>query len=359
MKSIPVRVGINGFGRIGRTFCRALWHRRGEARAGVDVEVVAVNDVVAAEQLAYLLAADSIAGGLAAPVEVEVDGANGRTTIRCGEHSLSVLRASTPDELPWRDLGVDVVLECSRRFGPAAEARRHVERPGGASRVVVSAVSEGADATFVVGVNDDTFDAARHRVVSNASCTTNCLAPMARVLDEAFGIDEGLMTTVHAYTSDQALVDGAGPGSLRDVRAAALNVIPSSTGAARATRLVLPRLAGRLDGSSLRVPVADGSITDLTVVLGRAVDRDEVNEAFRAAAGSGPLAGVLDYSERPLVSSDIVGNPASCVFDAPLTLVSGASGRGRLVKVFGWYDNEWGYSNRLVDLVATVGAVAA
>jgi glyceraldehyde 3-phosphate dehydrogenase len=266
--------------------------------------------------------------------------------LRVGDRSVQILNASEPEALPWSDLGVRVVIESSRLFGPADQARRHLG--AGAGLVIVSAPSAGADATFVVGVNDHDFDPAVHKVISNASCTTNCLAPMAKVLDEAFGIEEALMTTVHAYTSDQALVDGS-RGAGRDSRAAAQNVIPTTTGAARAVGLVLPNLADRFGGSSLRVPVPDGSITDLTVALGSAPSTEEVNAAFLAAS-NGSLAGILDYSDEALVSSDIVGRAASCVFDAPLTQVS-----GRLVKVFGWYDNEWGYSNRLVDLVLRLG----
>jgi glyceraldehyde 3-phosphate dehydrogenase len=331
----PVRIGINGFGRIGRTFTRALWARDCE----VDVELVAVNDVMPAEQLAYLLEFDSVSGRLGQPAVVSDD------EITVGSHAVRVLRAPTPDELPWTDLGVDIVVDGSRRFGPAKEARRHLG--SGAKVVVVTGPSEGADATFVVGVNDDSFDLSRHQIVSNASCTTNCLVPMAKVLDEAFGIEDGLMTTVHAYTSDQPLVDGS-VSELRQSRAAATNVVPTTTGAARATRLVVPDLDGRLAGTSLRVPVPDGSITDLTVLLRTTPSADEVNAAFREAA-AGPMAGIIEYSDRPLVSSDIVGRTASCIFDAPLTITG-----NRLIKVFGWYDNEWGYSNRLVDLVLRV-----
>ena len=249
--------------------------------------------------------------------------------------------------LPWADLGIDVVIEATGRFRDRAAATAHLD--AGAPYVVVSAPCKGADATFVVGVNDDTFNPASDRVVSNASCTTNCLVPMVKVLDEAFGVERGLMTTVHAYTGDQMLVDGPHK-DLRRARAAALNVVPTSTGAARATSLVLEQMAGRLDGTALRVPVADGSVTDLVATLRREASADEVNEAFRAASTAGPLAGVLDYSEEPIVSSDIVGSPASCVFDAPLTLAV-----GDMVKVLGWYDNEWGYAHRLVDLARIIG----
>ena len=331
----PLRIGINGFGRIGRTFLRAMW-----SRWVPGVEVVAVNDVVAPEQLAYLFEFDSVSGRWPEPVAVE-DG-----ELRVGERAVRLLEASTPEAVPWGHLGVRVVVEASRLFGPADQARRHLD--AGAELVIVSAPSAGADATFVVGVNDDQFDPGVHRVVSNASCTTNCLAPMAQVLDDTFGIEAALMTTVHAYTSDQSLVDGS-RGTHRDSRAAGLNVIPTTTGAARAMGMVLPGLTDRFQASSLRVPVADGSITDLTVALHSPAGRDEVNAAFLAAS-TGRLAGIVDYSDVGLVSSDIVGRAASCVFDAPLTQTS-----GRLTKVFGWYDNEWGYSNRLVDLVVRLG----
>ncbi len=331
---MTVRLGINGFGRIGRTLCRAVW-----SRPDLGIEVVAANDIQRLDQLAYLLEFDTVGGRLGSPVDT------GDGNLRAAGHEVRMLQAPTPEDLPWAELGVDVVVESSRLFGPAKEARRHLA--AGAPIVIVSAPSDGADATIVVGVNDSTFDATRHRVISNASCTTNCLAPMAKVLDDAFGIEEGLMTTVHAYTVDQALVDG-GRGDFRDARSAAVNIIPTSTGAARATRHVLPRLAGKLDGSALRVPIPDGSITDLTVNLRDLASTDDIATAFREAA-AGKLAGIVDYSQVPLVSADIVGNPASCVFDAPLTITS-----GRMAKVYGWYDNEWGYSNRLAELVALV-----
>ena len=331
---MTVRVAINGFGRIGRTLCRAIW-----ARPDLDIEVVAVNDLQAVEHLAYLLEHDSISGRLDGGVRVA------GSTLRAAGKRLPVLNAESPEDLPWADLGVSVVVESSRMYAKASEAARHLA--AGAERVVVSQPSEGADATIVVGINDTAYDPTRHRVVSMASCTTNCVAPMAKVLDDAFGITAGLMTTVHAYTSDQALVDGA-RGSLRDARAAAINIIPTTTGAARAIGHVLPTLSGRLDGSSLRVPVPDGSIAELTVNLAVRVTATEVNAAFEDEA-HGMLAGIVEYSEAPIVSADIVGNPASCVFDAPLTTVQGG-----LVKVVGWYDNEWGYSNRLAELLAIV-----
>ena len=332
---MTVRLGVNGFGRIGRTLCRALW-----ARNDLDLEVVAVNDIQPLDQLAYLLEFDSVARRL--PDQVVV----GRSELVVGDRRVRTLCSSTPEALGWEALGVDVVIESSRRYVDADQAQRHLS--AGADLVIVSAPSSGADATFVVGVNDHEFDPGRHRVVSNGSCTTNCLAPMAKVLDDAFGITDGLMTTVHAYTSEQAVVDGAS-GSLRHARAASTNIVPASSGAARAIRFVLPHLADHLDGAALRVPVADGSITDLTVSLRRPATAAEINAAFRDASRSG-LAGILEYSEDPIVSSDIIGNPASCIFDAPLTSTS-----GHLAKVFGWYDNEWGYSNRLLELAHRLG----
>jgi glyceraldehyde 3-phosphate dehydrogenase len=333
---MTIRVGINGFGRIGRNLFRAA------KKAGADIDFVAVNDLGSVETMAHLLKYDSVLGRLDYDIEPTEEG------IKVDGDTLKVLAVRDPKELPWGDLGVDVVVESTGIFTSRDKAALHLD--GGAPFVVVSAPSSGADATFVVGVNDDTFDGAAHKVVSNASCTTNCFVPMVKVLDDAFGVEKGLMTTVHAYTGDQMLVDGP-HSDLRRARAAAINVVPSSTGAARATGLVLEAMQGRLDGQSLRVPVPDGSITDFTGILAREVTKDEVNEAFKAAAESGPLAGVLEFSTEPLVSSDIVGSPASCTFDSLLT-----QSIGNLVKVFGWYDNEWGYSNRLVDIVTVVGA---
>ena len=333
---MSIRVGINGFGRIGRNFYRAA------RQQGADLEVVAVNDLGAIDTMAHLLRHDSVHGRLDADVAVEGD------TLRVGDDALVVLSVRNPEELPWGDLGVDVVVESTGIFTKRDAAARHLD--GGAPRVVVSAPCSGADATFVVGVNDRDFDAARHIVVSNASCTTNCFVPMVKVLDDAFGVERGLMTTVHAYTGDQALVDGP-HSDLRRARAAAINIVPTSTGAARATGLVLQSMQGRLDGISMRVPIPDGSITDFTAKLARDATVAEVNAAFAAAAADGPLARVLDYSEAPLVSADIVGSPASCTFDSGLTMAM-----GDLVKVNGWYDNEWGYSNRLVDMTMIVGA---
>jgi glyceraldehyde 3-phosphate dehydrogenase len=333
---MTIRVGINGFGRIGRNFFRAA------KKAGADIDFVAVNDLGSVETMAHLLKYDSVMGRLDGDIQATDDG------IKVDGDVLKVLAVRDPKELPWGDLGVDVVLESTGIFTARDKAALHLD--GGAPFVIVSAPSSGADGTFVVGVNDDTFDGASQKVVSNASCTTNCFVPMIKILDDAFGVERGLMTTVHAYTGDQSLVDGPHK-DLRRARAAAVNIIPSSTGAARATGLVLESMQGKLDGQSLRVPVPTGSITDFTGVLAREVTVDEVNEAFKAAATSGPLAKVVEYSTEPLVSSDIVGSPASCTFDSKLT-----QSVGNLVKVFGWYDNEWGYSNRLIDLVEIVGA---
>ena len=335
---MTVRVGINGFGRIGRNFYRAA------RRRGLDAEIVAVNDLGSIETMAHLLACDSVHGPLGAEVSVDGD------SISVGGETLPVLSVRNPEDLPWGDLGADVVVESTGIFTKREAAARHLD--GGAPRVLVSAPCSGADRTFVIGVNDGDFDPATDVVVSNASCTTNCFVPMVKVLDDAFGVQRGLMTTVHAYTGDQSLVDGP-HSDLRRARAAAVNIVPTSTGAARATGLVLQAMQGRLDGLALRVPVPDGSITDFTAVLSAPAGAEEVNEAFRAAASVGPLAGVLDYREAPLVSADIIGSPASCVFDAGLTMAM-----GDLVKVNGWYDNEWGYSNRLVEMAMIVGAAA-
>jgi glyceraldehyde 3-phosphate dehydrogenase (phosphorylating) len=333
---MTVRVGINGFGRIGRNYYRAI------QRAGADIDVVAVNDLVPPATNAHLLKYDSTHGRLDRAVTTDGD------TITVGDDSFKVLAERDPKALPWADLGVEVVIESTGLFTERDKAAAHVE--AGAKRVIISAPATGADATFVVGVNDDSFDPASHVVISNASCTTNCFVPMIKVLDDAFGIERGLMTTVHAYTNDQNLQDLAHK-DLRRARAAAVNIVPASTGAARATSLVLESMKGKLDGTALRVPVQDGSITDFVGILNRDVSVDEVNAAFKAAASSGPLKHVLVYTEDPIVSSDIVGSPASCTFDSELTMTM-----GNLVKVLGWYDNEWGYSNRLVDLTLIVGA---
>lgn len=332
---MAVRVGINGFGRIGRNFLRA-------SLAGSDVVVVGVNDLVPTATNAHLLKYDSTHGTLAADVS------HTQTSISVGDHTVAVFAERDPKALPWGDLGVDVVVESTGIFTDRDKAGAHID--AGAPRVIISAPSKDADATFVVGVNDGTFDPSAHTIVSNASCTTNCFVPMVKVLDDAFGVTKGLMTTVHASTNDQNLLDLAHK-DLRRARSAPVNIVPASTGAARATSLVLASMKGKLDGSALRVPVIDGSITDFTAVLGRDVTVEEVNGAFRAAADDGPLSKVLVYETAPIVSSDIVGSPASCTFDSQLTTTMGS-----LVKIFGWYDNEWGYSSRLVDLAAIVGA---
>lgn len=335
---MAVNVGINGFGRIGRSFFRAIL-----ANPESDVELVAVNDPFGdTAVMAHLLKYDSVAGVLPHDVKTTSDG------IAVDGHSFRKLEEREPAEIPWGELGVQVVIESTGLFTSREKAAGHLE--GGAKKVVVSAPVGDADAMIVLGVNDDAYDPASHHVVSNASCTTNCLAPMARVLHDSFGIDHGFMLTVHAYTSDQALVDVAqatrsGKPDLRRMRAAALNVIPNTTGAAKAIGKVIPDLDGKLDGMALRVPVPDGSITDLTAVLSREASKEDINAAFRDAAGSSRYQRILEFTEKPLVSQDIVGNPHSCIFSALETMTSGT-----LVKIMGWYDNEWGYSNRLVDL---------
>jgi glyceraldehyde 3-phosphate dehydrogenase len=334
---VTIRVGINGFGRIGRNFWRAV-NAGGNDRG---IEIVAANDLGDVATMAHLLKYDTVMGTLPEPVSVNGD------AITVGDKSIKILAERDPASLPWADLGVDVVIESTGRFttGPAAKA--HLD--AGAKKVIISAPAKEEDITIVMGVNDSAYDPAAHHVISNASCTTNCVAPMAKVLHENFGIVRGLMTTVHAYTQDQNLQDGPHK-DLRRARAAALNIVPTTTGAAKATALVLPELKGKLDGYSLRVPVPDGSITDLVVEVGRDVTKAEVNEAFRAAA-EGSLKGYLYYTEDPIVSSDIVRSPASCTFDASITMTN-----GNQVKVFGWYDNEWGYSCRLADLTALVAS---
>ena len=335
---MTVRVGINGFGRIGRNFWRAVQAGAGTAAS---IEIVAANDLTDAATLAHLLKYDTVLGTLGMDVSVHGD------VIRAGDTSIRVLADRDPAALPWGELGVDVVVESTGRFNKAADARKHLD--AGARKVVISAPATGEDITIVMGVNDGQYDAASHDIISNASCTTNCVAPMAKVLMDSFGIVRGMMTTIHAYTSDQVLQDFPHK-DLRRGRAAAQNIIPTSTGAAKATALVLPELKGKLDGMSMRVPVIDGSVTDLVVQLGREASVDEVNAAYRAAA-DGPLKGYLHYTSDPIVSSDIVGTPYSCTFDSLLTMAAGDQ-----VKVIGWYDNEWGYSNRLADLAAYVGA---
>jgi glyceraldehyde 3-phosphate dehydrogenase len=332
---MTIRVGINGFGRIGRNFFRAA------TAQGADLELVAVNDLGSLTTMAHLLKRDSVAGEFPGTVVEHAEG------IEVNGKLLKVVSHRNPAEIPWGEFGVDVVIESTGIFTDRDKAAAHLE--GGAPRVIVSAPANGADATFVVGVNDDTFDPAKHLVVSNASCTTNCFVPLIKALDDAFGVKKGLMTTTHAYTGDQVLVDGP-HSDLRRARAAAINIIPTSTGAARATGLVLEAMKGKLDGTSLRVPIPTGSITDFTGLLNTEATVDEINAAVKAAA-DGPLAGILQYSEEPLVSSDIVGSTYSSIFDAGLTM-----SQGDLVKVFSWYDNETGYSNRLVDLALIVGA---
>lgn len=333
---MTIRVGVNGFGRIGRNFFRAAKSR------GADIDFVAVNDLGSLETMSHLLQYDSVGGRFPGKVQAVEGG------ISVDGDVLKVLSERDPAKLPWGDLGVDVVIESTGFFTDRDKAAAHVA--GGAPRVIISAPATGVDATFVVGVNDDTFDPAAHTVVSNASCTTNCFVPMIKVLDDAFCVERGLMTTTHAYTGDQSLVDGP-HSDLRRARAAAINIVPTSTGAARATGLVLESMKGKLDGTSLRVPIPTGSITDFVGLVGRDVTVDEINEAVKAAASSGRLEGILEYTEAPIVSSDIVGSTSSCVFDAKMTMAM-----GDLIKVFGWYDNESGYSNRLVDLALIVGA---
>ncbi|MBX6354346.1 MAG: type I glyceraldehyde-3-phosphate dehydrogenase [Micromonosporaceae bacterium] len=332
---MTIRVGINGFGRIGRNFYRAA------LASGADIQLVGVNDLTDSATLAHLFKYDSILGRL--PQEVKASG----DEITVAGQSFKVFAERDPAKLPWGDLGADVVLESTGFFTDANKARAHLD--AGAKKVIISAPAKNEDVTVVIGVNDGMYDPAKHSIISNASCTTNCLAPMAKVLNDTFGIERGLMTTVHAYTQDQNLQDGPHK-DLRRARAAALNVAPTSTGAAKAIGLVLPELNGKLDGYALRVPVPTGSATDLTVTLSRETSVDEVNAAFKAAAESGPLAKVLSYTEDPIVSTDIVSDPASCIFDSLLTKVI-----GNHVKVVGWYDNEFGFSNRLVDLVELVG----
>jgi glyceraldehyde 3-phosphate dehydrogenase len=332
---VTVRVGINGFGRIGRNFFRAALAQ------GADIEVVGANDLTDNKTLAHLLKYDSILGRLSE--EVSYDDQH----IVVGGRKIRALEERDPANLPWKELGADVVIESTGFFTDATKARAHLD--GGASKVIISAPAKNEDFTVVLGANDDLYDATKHHIISNASCTTNCLAPLAKVLNDAFTIERGLMTTIHAYTQDQNLQDGP-HSDLRRSRAAALNVVPTSTGAAKAIGLVLPELQGKLDGYALRVPVPTGSATDLTVNVGRETSVDEVNAAFKAAA-DGPLKGYLTYTEDEIVSSDIVTDPASCIYDSKLTKVI-----GNQVKVVGWYDNEWGYSSRLVDLVRLVGS---
>ncbi|EMY35913.1 glyceraldehyde-3-phosphate dehydrogenase [Arthrobacter crystallopoietes BAB-32] len=333
---MATRVGINGFGRIGRNFFRAALAQ------GADFEIAAVNDLTDAKTLAHLLKYDSVMGRMSESVELKDDG------LLVAGKAVKVLAEKDPAKLPWKDLEVDIVIESTGFFRKAAEAKKHID--AGASKVLISAPGSDADLTVVMGVNDRSYDPQAHHIISNASCTTNCLAPLAMVLNENFGIERGLMTTIHAYTADQNLQDGP-HRDLRRARAAAINVVPTSTGAAKAIGLVLPELQGKLDGFAIRVPVPTGSATDLTAQVSREVSADEVNAAFKLAASDERLAGILTYSEDPLVSSDIVTDPASSIFDSGLTKVI-----GNQVKVVAWYDNEWGYSNRLVDLAELVAS---
>jgi glyceraldehyde 3-phosphate dehydrogenase len=330
---VSVKIGINGFGRIGRNYLRAALAK------GSDLEVVAVNDLTDNKTLAHLLKYDSITGRLDATVELDGD------NIVVGGKPIKVLEERDPANLGWGELGVDIVIESTGRFTKAADARKHIE--AGAKKVLISAPATDEDATFVMGVNEHLYDPANHHIISNASCTTNCLAPLAKVFNDEFGIERGLMTTVHAYTADQNLQDGP-HSDLRRARAAAINIVPTSTGAAKAIGLVLPELKGKLDGFALRVPVPTGSITDLTVTASRPVTVDEIKAAYKAAA-EGPLKGILKYTEDEIVSSDIVSDPHSSIFDSGLLRVIGDQ-----VKLSSWYDNEWGYSNRLVDLTEYV-----
>jgi glyceraldehyde 3-phosphate dehydrogenase len=333
---VTVRVGINGFGRIGRNFFRAV-HAQ-----GADIEIVAANDLGDLKTMAHLLKYDSILGRFPEDVSVADDG------IKVGDKTLKILAEKDPAALPWGDLGVDVVVESTGFFTDATKAKAHID--GGAKKVIISAPASNEDITIVMGVNHEDYDNEKHTVISNASCTTNCLAPMAKAIHDEFGIVKGLMTTIHAYTGDQNLQDGPHK-DLRRARAAAINLVPTSTGAAKAISLVLPELKGKLDGYAIRVPVPTGSATDLTIEVGRETTAEEVNAAVKKAAEDGPLKGFLKYTADPIVSSDIVTDPSSCIFDSGLTKVL-----GNQVKVVGWYDNEWGYSCRLSDLIVHVGA---
>jgi glyceraldehyde 3-phosphate dehydrogenase len=333
---MATRIGINGFGRIGRNFYRAL------RKQGSSLEVVAVNDLGDAKTMAHLLKYDSVLGRFDAEIKVS----NGGFTIDGNE--VRLLSESDPAALGWGDLGVDVVIESTGRFTKRADAEKHIQ--AGAKKVIISAPAKEEDVTIVFGVNDDAYDPANHHIISNASCTTNCVVPLVKILHDNWGVEKGFMTTCHAYTNDQQTLDFPHK-DLRRARAAALNIIPTSTGAAKATALALPEMKGRLDGISLRVPVPDGSITDLVAILGSEVSIEEVNNAYREAAGSTRLKGILEYTEDPIVSSDIVGNSHSCIIDGDSTMTN-----GNLVKVLGWYDNEWGFSCRMVDLSELVAS---
>jgi glyceraldehyde 3-phosphate dehydrogenase len=331
-----IRVGINGFGRIGRNFFRAALERGG------DLELVAANDIGDTKTMAHLLKHDSVLGTLDLPVEA------GDGVIRAGDHEIRFVTERDPAQLPWEELGIDVAIESTGLFTDREHAQKHLD--AGAKKVVISAPATDPDITIVLGVNDRDYDPEQHSIISNASCTTNCVAPLAKVLHEAYTIERGFMTTIHAYTNDQRTLD-LPHSDLRRARAAAINLIPTSTGAARAIGLVLPDLKGKVDGMSMRAPVPTGSIVDLVVQVASSTDKDAVNELFRSKADDGDLEGILQFSDEPLVSTDIVHSPFSSIFDSGLTMVN-----GNLVKVFGWYDNEWGYSCRLVDLVAKIGA---
>ena len=333
---MSIKVGINGFGRIGRNFFRAA------KQQGLDIDFVAVNDITDAKTLAHLLKYDSVLGTF--PGEVT----STDTSIIADGDELRVLAEKDPANLPWKELGARIVIESTGLFTKREDADKHIA--AGAEKVIISAPAKGEDITMVLGVNDDAYDPKSHNVISNASCTTNCVVPMAKVLDDAFGIDQWFMTTIHAYTNDQRILD-LPHQDLRRARAAAINIIPTSTGAARTTGVVIPHLNGKVDGLAMRVPIPDGSVTDLVATLKREASIEEVNAAYRAAAERGPLAGKLVYTEDPIVSSDIVGSSASCTFDALATMAI-----GNMVKVLGWYDNEWGYSHRLVDLTTLVAS---
>ncbi|MDD2857640.1 MAG: type I glyceraldehyde-3-phosphate dehydrogenase [Candidatus Nanopelagicales bacterium] len=333
---MTIKVGINGFGRIGRNFFRAL------LESDANIEIVGINDLTDTKTLAHLMKYDSILGRIGVPVEA----GDGQITV--DGNVIPIFAERDPADLPWARVGADIVIESTGFFTDAEQAGKHLA--AGAKKVIISAPAKGEDITIVMGVNDDKYDPAVHNIISNASCTTNCLAPMAKAIDDAFGIERGLMTTIHAYTNDQKILDFP-HSDLRRARAAALNMIPTSTGAAKAIGLVMPHLKGKLDGYAMRVPVPTGSATDLTVELRTAATKEEVNAVVKAAAESAPLKGFLKYTEDPIVSTDIVTDPASCIFDAGLT-----NANGNLVKVVGWYDNEWGYSNRLIDLASLVGS---
>jgi glyceraldehyde 3-phosphate dehydrogenase len=333
---MTVKIGINGFGRIGRNFFRAA------RKKGADIEIVAVNDITDARTLAHLLKYDSVLGRFEGDVTFDEGG------LMVDGNPLKVVAERDPANLPWKELGAEIVVESTGLFTDRESAQKHLE--AGAQKVIISAPAKGEDITIVLGVNDQDYKPAEHHIVSNASCTTNCVVPMAKVLGDAFGIERGFMTTVHAYTNDQNLLD-LPHKDLRRARAAAINIVPASTGAAKASSLALPELKGRMDGLAMRVPVPDGSVTDLVCILKKDATVEDVNAAFKKAAESGPLVGKLVYSEDPIVSSDIVGTPYSCTFDSPLTMSI-----GNLVKVIGWYDNEWGYSNRLVELVELIAS---